>query len=108
MSGEALSRTHRRRSALTAIDDWVRGRAGRDPSRTARHGGQAQFHCGYPPPAAEPSTRTHMSIGGPPSSGGRSRAETERRRTAPPDASPPGPGRVRLVPVVLEDRKSVV
>jgi len=40
----------------------VRERAGREPSRTARQAGQAQFHCGYPPPAADPSTRTHMPI----------------------------------------------
>ena len=62
MSGEALSRNQRRSSGLTATDDWVRGRAGREPSRTARHGGQVQFHCGNPPPAAEPSTRTHMPV----------------------------------------------
>src|SRR3954470_12105441 len=75
-SGEALSRNHRRPSALTATDDWVRARAGRDPSRTARHGGQAQFHCGNPPPAAEPRIRTCIAIGGPP---GRGRAPVARR-----------------------------
>jgi hypothetical protein len=34
-SGEALSRNQFRWSALTATDDWVRGRAGREPVRTA-------------------------------------------------------------------------
>jgi hypothetical protein len=37
----------------------VRGRQGREPSRTARQFGQLQFHWGKPPPAADPSTRTH-------------------------------------------------
>ncbi len=46
MSGEALNRNHRSRSGLTAIDDWVRARAGRVPFRTARQVGQLQFHCG--------------------------------------------------------------
>jgi len=40
----------------------VRERQGREPSRTARHWGQLQFHCGNPPPAAAPSTRTHTPI----------------------------------------------
>jgi hypothetical protein len=59
MSGEALNRNHCFRSALTAIDDWERATQGREPVRTARHGGHPQFHCGNPPPAADPSTRTH-------------------------------------------------
>nr|GLK33758.1 hypothetical protein GCM10017611_06010 [Rhodococcus wratislaviensis] len=62
MSGEALSRNHCCRSALTAIDDWERELQGRDPVRAARHGGHVQFHCGNPPPAADPSTRTHKPI----------------------------------------------
>jgi hypothetical protein len=41
------------------MDDCVRGRQGREPSRTARQFGQLQFHWGKPPPAADPSTRTH-------------------------------------------------
>src|SRR5689334_12315176 len=57
-SGEALIRNHRRWSALTATDDWVRGTPA--PERTAVHTGQPQFHCGEPPPAAEPSTRSHI------------------------------------------------
>ena len=48
------------RSALTATDDWVRGTPA--PERTAAHTGQPQFHCGEPPPAAEPSTRSHTPI----------------------------------------------
>ena len=59
-SGEALTRNQVVRSALTAIDDWVRGRVGREPSRTARHPGHPQFHWGKPPPAPAPSTRTHI------------------------------------------------
>ena len=59
-SGEALSRNQSRRPALTATDDWLRGRQGRAPVRTAWHGGQVQFHCGKPPPAAEPRTRTRI------------------------------------------------
>ena len=62
MSGEALSRNQFRWSALTATDDWVRGRAGREPVRTARHPGQPQFHCGKPPPAADPSTCSHIPV----------------------------------------------
>jgi hypothetical protein len=46
---------------LTAIDDWERATQGREPVRTARHEGQAQFHCGNPPPAADPNTRTHTT-----------------------------------------------
>ena len=48
------------RSTLTAIDDWVRG--GTAPERTAVQTGQPQFHCGDPPPAAEPSTRIHIRV----------------------------------------------
>jgi hypothetical protein len=55
-----LIRNHDRPSALTATDDWVRATPA--PERTAAHTGQPQFHCGEPPPAAEPSTRSHTSI----------------------------------------------
>ena len=65
-SGEALSRNQVDRSALTAIDDWVRGRVGREPSRTARQPGHPQFHWGKPPPAPAPSTRTHIVSRPPP------------------------------------------
>ncbi|GAA3045838.1 hypothetical protein GCM10010464_07580 [Pseudonocardia yunnanensis] len=30
--------------------------------RTAAHTGQPQFHCGEPPPAAEPSTRSNIVV----------------------------------------------
>jgi len=48
-------------SAETAIDDWVRGRARIVPLRTPSQFGQLQFHCGKPPPAAEPSTLMRIS-----------------------------------------------
>ena len=41
----------------TAIDDWVRARVWRVPSRKPPQLRQLQFHCGKPPPAADPSTR---------------------------------------------------
>jgi len=40
----------------TAIDDWVRALAATVPLRTPAQLRQLQFHCGKPPPAAEPST----------------------------------------------------
>src|SRR4051794_24330149 len=46
--------------ALTATDDCVRG--GPAPERTATHTGQPQFHCGEPPPAAEPNTRSNTLV----------------------------------------------
>src|ERR1700730_7437256 len=58
MSGEALTRVHACRSRpLTAIEDWVLGSARNVPLRTPEQLRQLQFHCGNPPPAAEPSTR---------------------------------------------------
>src|SRR5919198_2001604 len=56
-SGEALTRYHGPSPPRIASDDWVRGRA-RTPARAASHVPQWQFHCGNPPPAAEPRTRT--------------------------------------------------
>ena len=56
-SGEALTRNHGPSSPRIASDDCMRGRA-RTPSRAASHVPQWQFHCGNPPPAAEPRTRT--------------------------------------------------
>lgn len=61
MSGEALIRTQLRESVLTAIEDWVRDVALSVPSRIPRQLGQLQFHCGKPPPAAAPRTRTLIS-----------------------------------------------
>ena len=49
MSGEALSSTQLAPSALTAMDDWVRGRALICPRRTPSQLRQLQFHCGNPP-----------------------------------------------------------
>src|SRR5262249_50566474 len=56
-SGEALNRTHSIPSAEAAMEDWVRGRARIVPLRTPSQLRQLQFHCGRPPPAADPSTR---------------------------------------------------
>jgi len=58
MSGEALTNTASSGFApLTAIDDCVRLWARTVPLRTPSQFRQLQFHCGKPPPAAEPSTR---------------------------------------------------
>src|SRR5262249_11259600 len=58
-SGEALSRNHCRRSALTAADAWLRAGSDGSPPRTPAQWGQPQFHCGGRRPAAEPSTRRY-------------------------------------------------
>jgi hypothetical protein len=42
--------------ALIAREDWVRERARRVPLRTPEQLRQLQFHCGKPPPAADPRT----------------------------------------------------
>src|ERR1700675_2264146 len=52
-SGEALSKTQRRSSALIATLHWVR--VSMNPLRAASHWRHPQFHCGTPPPAADPS-----------------------------------------------------
>src|SRR5580692_5821080 len=58
MSGEALTSAQAAGlSPVTAIDDWVRARVCRAPLRTPAQLRQLQFHCGKPPPAAEPNTR---------------------------------------------------
>ncbi len=59
-SGEVLNNTQSMPSALTAIDDWVLGTALIVLLRTPWQFGQLQFHCGKPPPAAEPKTLTSM------------------------------------------------
>ena len=43
-------------------DRRLGARGGPAPERTAAHTGQPQFHCGEPPPAAEPSTRSHTLV----------------------------------------------
>jgi len=56
-SGDAFRRIQRAPSALTATDDC------NEPtprSRAARQLGQPQFHCGTPPPAAEPRMITRI------------------------------------------------
>jgi hypothetical protein len=51
--------------ARTAMDDCVLPRARRVPPRNPAQLRQLQFHCGKPPPAAEPSTRIFIrGIGG--------------------------------------------
>ncbi|MBA2594623.1 MAG: hypothetical protein H0U97_21250 [Gammaproteobacteria bacterium] len=45
----------------TAIDDWVRACARIVPWRRPAQLRQLQFHCGKPPPAAEPSTYTRIA-----------------------------------------------
>ena len=60
MSGEALNNTQSSPSP-TAIDDWVRACAGIVPWRRPAQLRQLQFHCGKPPPAAEPSTCTRIA-----------------------------------------------
>src|SRR4030095_7040833 len=61
MSGEALKSTQYSPSLLTAIEDWLRGRARTVPARTPAQLRQLQFHCGKPPPAAEPRTLTRTN-----------------------------------------------
>ena len=59
-SGLALSRDHREGSALTATEHCVRAFARSVPVLSPAQFEQLQFHCGKPPPAAEPRiwTRT--------------------------------------------------
>src|SRR5207249_7505993 len=56
-SGEAFRRIQRSPSALTATDDCVRLRLLCRASVQLR---QPQFHCGTPPPAAEPRMMTRI------------------------------------------------
>jgi hypothetical protein len=57
-SGDALKRTQLLLSAETAIEDWVRRKLENFEVRATRQFAQLQFHCGTPPPAAEPRIRT--------------------------------------------------
>src|SRR5688500_17390680 len=59
-SGEALTSVQRRSSAETAMEAWVAGLAAGSPARARRQASLLAFHCGKPPPAAAPSTRTSM------------------------------------------------
>src|SRR6478609_11956643 len=62
ISGEALSKNQESPSALTATDSCVRACARMLPRRTPTQFGQPQFHCGKPPPAAEPKTRINTFL----------------------------------------------
>jgi len=58
MSGEALTSAQDWSSLpLTAIEDCVRARVRTVPDRHPAQFRQLQFHCGKPPPAADPRTR---------------------------------------------------
>src|SRR5215470_2064088 len=61
-SGEAPSRNHTTPFGENASWVWVRAVARTEPERRPEQFRQAQFHCGKPPPAAEP--RTLICIGG--------------------------------------------
>lgn len=52
-SGDAFTNIHRSPSALMATLHWVR--VSRSPARAPTHWRHARFHCGTPPPAADPN-----------------------------------------------------
>lgn len=56
-SGEAPMRSQFSPSPVTATLAWVAGRTRGSPVRARLHWRHPQFHCGKPPPAADPSTR---------------------------------------------------
>src|SRR5437899_4685842 len=66
MAGDASIRIQLAASALIATDDCVRERALIRPRRNPSQLRQLQFHCGKPPPAAEPRTCTLTVHGRPP------------------------------------------
>src|SRR5260370_42482387 len=60
MAGGAF-RTNRVWGSLEwAIEAWVGRFAAAPPRRARRQAGAFEFHCGKPPPAAEPRTTTRM------------------------------------------------
>ena len=62
MSGDAFTNAHALlASPVTAIEDCVRARVWSEPLRTPAQLRQLQFHCGKPPPAAEPNTRIFIA-----------------------------------------------
>ena len=61
-SGEAPSRNQCSESELIATCAWVRAFPRKVPARNERQLGQAQFHWGNPPPAAEPRILTYIEI----------------------------------------------
>src|SRR5262249_55077877 len=54
---EANERSFGAEPAVTAILACVRGLTRGAPAHASRHTLQLQFHCGKPPPAAEPSIK---------------------------------------------------
>src|SRR5262245_24038127 len=56
MSGEQLNSVQDFPSMLTAMLDCVRLTTRLSPDQKSSHMPQRQFHCGKPPPAADPST----------------------------------------------------
>ncbi len=73
MSGEALIRNHRRWSALTATDDWVRGRMAAEPSVPRGTPGSRSSTAGEPPPPPSPApaaTSWHSAVVGRSEGGG--------------------------------------
>src|SRR3984957_4908249 len=70
ISGDAFTSTQELPTP-TAMEDWVRARPRSVPARYPLQLGQLQFHCGKPPPAADPSTRIFKGEGGAVLDGGR-------------------------------------
>lgn len=60
-SGPALPKNHSPAPSPTAMVEEYRRLTGGEPDRAAVHTGHPQFHCGTPPPAAEPRMRTSIS-----------------------------------------------
>ena len=81
MSGDASKRIQLWPSALTAMDDCVRGRALMRPRRKPSQLRQLQFHCGNPPPAADPRTRTFTRAENKSAAGITGRGPTQRVKT---------------------------
>src|SRR5271166_483488 len=61
-SGEAFKTNQSSLFADTASDACDRARAAESPDRARRQAGALEFHCGKPPPAADPRT-TARTIG---------------------------------------------
>jgi hypothetical protein len=74
ISGEALTSAQETPTLpATAIEDWVRACARSVPFRKPAQLLQLQFHCGKPPPAADPSTRIFTALEFSPKGAARSR-----------------------------------
>src|ERR1700686_1861170 len=81
MSGDASTRIQLAPSALTAMEDCVLGRALMLPRRKPSQLLQLQFHCGNPPPAADPRTRTLTMAEGKSATGITGRGPLQRVKT---------------------------